>query len=371
MSEYQFYEFMAIDRPLTEKERKEVSSFSSRTEASMYGASFVYHYDGSPGDEYRILAKYFDAMLYIANWGSTRLLFRFPASAVDIEQLNLYEYDRSVVVDRQGDFVILDLNYDEEDGGSWGWVEGDGLLSTMVGLRQNIMNGDMRALYLLWLKAVSTEIGYDIISTEDIQAPPVPHNLKQSSRELRAFIDFFNIELELVRAAASFSADYAVPKLDIKQGLSRLSDEEKETFLRKLAEGVPNLHQELVKRLRELLADNASKPESSIPSVTTILQRVDEATQAIEQEEVAKLNAYLDDLASRESKLWNEIYFLISQKRVKPYEEAIKHLVELEKLAERDETMADFNAKIQDIYKQYPTLRGLHSRMSYKGFKKN
>ena len=86
MSEYQYYEFQAVDRPLTPEEQAKVSSLSSRTTASAYSASFVYHWSDLPANEEDLLAKYFDALLYLANWGTSRLLFRFPRSAIETEQ---------------------------------------------------------------------------------------------------------------------------------------------------------------------------------------------------------------------------------------------------------------------------------------------
>jgi hypothetical protein len=67
MSEYQYYEFQAIDRPLTEKEMRELRSYSSR--AHITPASFVNDYSRGDfkGNEDTWMEKYFDAFLYLAN----------------------------------------------------------------------------------------------------------------------------------------------------------------------------------------------------------------------------------------------------------------------------------------------------------------
>ena len=54
MSEYQYYEFQAVDRPLTAKEMAELRSFSTR--ARITPTSFVNDY--SWGDEDAWMAKY-------------------------------------------------------------------------------------------------------------------------------------------------------------------------------------------------------------------------------------------------------------------------------------------------------------------------
>ena len=76
MSEYQYYEFQAIDRPLTTAEMQELRSYSTR--AIITATSFINHYEwGSfKGDEDAWMAKYFDAFLYLANWGTHVLKLR-------------------------------------------------------------------------------------------------------------------------------------------------------------------------------------------------------------------------------------------------------------------------------------------------------
>jgi hypothetical protein len=85
MSKYQYYEFQAIDRPLSEKEQAEVSSYSSRAEITSHHAVFTYNYSDFPGDSIKLLQKYFDAMLYLNNWGTKQLVFRLPRSLVDAD----------------------------------------------------------------------------------------------------------------------------------------------------------------------------------------------------------------------------------------------------------------------------------------------
>lgn len=70
MSEYQYYEFQAIDRPLTPEEQQAVARLSSRVEPHPRCAVFTYSWSDFPGDSADILGKYYDAMLYMANWGS-------------------------------------------------------------------------------------------------------------------------------------------------------------------------------------------------------------------------------------------------------------------------------------------------------------
>ena len=68
MSEYQYYNFVSLDRALTPKERDEVSGLSSRAEVNSHGASFQYNYGDFKHKPESVLLKYFDLMFYWANW---------------------------------------------------------------------------------------------------------------------------------------------------------------------------------------------------------------------------------------------------------------------------------------------------------------
>lgn len=67
MSTYQYYEFQAIDRPLTVEEQHAVSNLSSRVEPHLRRSVFIYHYSDLGADPKELLAKYYDAIFYIAN----------------------------------------------------------------------------------------------------------------------------------------------------------------------------------------------------------------------------------------------------------------------------------------------------------------
>ncbi len=155
MSEYQYYEFRSIDRPLTEKEQNEIGSWSSRTNPSPTGAVFVYNYGDFRKDVKKVVEKYFDAMFYIAIWGTKRLMFKFPVDLIDPNTIEQYCTHNEISIYRSGGYVLLDLYFSEEE--VCGWVEGEGWLSSLISLRNDILRGDYRCLYLAWLFAVSSK----------------------------------------------------------------------------------------------------------------------------------------------------------------------------------------------------------------------
>lgn len=181
MSEYQYYEFQAIDRPLTERQIRELRRYSTR--ASITSTRFVNHYEwgGFKGDPSAWMAKYFDAFLYVANWGTRELMLRFPRRVLD--PATAKDYCGAGYAKISGDFVILDFVSEDESGDGWD-DDGTGWLSALIPLRAEIARGDHRALYLAWLGGVQQR------ATENgTIGPPVPPGLRKLTAAQKAFAD--------------------------------------------------------------------------------------------------------------------------------------------------------------------------------------
>ena len=261
MSEYQYYEFQTIDRPLDEKERGEIASWSSRTVPTSTQAIFTYSYSDFPKSPKRVVEKYFDAMLYFSNWGSKRLMFRFPRCIIDAEIFRSYCFFDTVSTSVTEDFVILDMSFHDEEGGGY-WIEGEGCLSSLIILRNDILNGDYRMLYLAWLNSMNFE--YDIEDYGEELEPPLPDNLRNLSAPLQSFIDFFEIDKNLISAASEASVnrtDSSVP--DMKESVAKLTEAERIDFLVRFAKGEAHVNLQLQKRLRELSSEKARIDEPS------------------------------------------------------------------------------------------------------------
>jgi hypothetical protein len=180
MSEYQYYEFQAIDRPLTEREMGELRSFSSR--ATITPTRFVNHYEwGSfKGNQSAWMEKYFDAFLYLANWGTHELMLRLPRRVLDLATVKQYCCGESASAREQGDQVILEFRSEDESGE---WIDEDpGHLSSLVPLRADIASGDLRALYLAWLACAQS----GALDDADEDRPVRPGSVGSARRSRRS-----------------------------------------------------------------------------------------------------------------------------------------------------------------------------------------
>src|SRR5215212_258850 len=212
MSEYQYYEFQAIDRPLSKEQIAELRAISSRAQITPTRFTNEYNYGSFKGDELDFLGRYFDAHVYVANWGTHLLMFGMPADAVDADALMQYQHEGGFVVQVRGERVILTFESQDEDGGG-GWVdedEGAGWMSSLIGLRADLMNGDLRGAYLGWLRGLQAEgLIYDEeLDDEELEdgegpeanerEPPVPPGLGSLSGPLEELAAFLELDQDLL-----------------------------------------------------------------------------------------------------------------------------------------------------------------------------
>ena len=369
MSEYQYYEFQAIDRPLTQEERAAICELSSRVKPTATSASFTYSYGNFRGDPKQVLARYFDIMYYIANWGTQQLMFRFPTSLIDREAIKPYCIDDYISLSFVGDWAILDWEFSQEEGFD-DWIEGEGILSELIGLRQEILQQDYRGLYLAWLKAIALSEGYIDIDNTQLE-PPLPPGLNQLSASQKAFIEIVELDEHLLNVAcASSGKPTTISEQTWQQAISQLSASERQDFLLRLAKGEPNLSAKFKQKLSQLIP---TSPASNQPrrTIQELLEAAAEegkkAEKRRQQEAEAKRIEELQTLAKREAQVWQQVESLIQKAQSKSYDEAVKLLVKLRDLAEYQNQLAVFQERLNRIYEQYSNRSGLKRRLQEVG----
>ena len=206
MSEYQYYEFLALDRPLTTAEQAEVRRLSTRARITATSFTNEYHWGGFRGSPDELMRRYYDAHLYFANWGTHRVMFRLPRTLLDPGLAEQYCVDPQVSMSATRDHVILDMSSEDEPGY---WEEDlEGSLSAIVGARSELAAGDLRPLYLAWLSGYGTwerdEDAFDE-EDEDVVEPPVPAGLRSLTASQRAVADFLRVDADLLDVAAETS----------------------------------------------------------------------------------------------------------------------------------------------------------------------
>jgi hypothetical protein len=356
MSEYQYYEFQAVDRPLTAGEQQELRALSTR--ARITATSFVnsYEWGDFKGNPSRLVERMFDLHLYLSNWGSRRFFLRLPKKLVDRVWLNgvLSEVD-CVETRIVGEHLVVEIARDElevED-----LDEGAGQLAALAPLRAKILAGDLRMFYLLWLLAVEANVFAD--NTPE----PLP-GIGPLDGSLEALAEFFRIDADLVAAAAERKAEAAAGELrrtDVDAAIRALTDKERLDLLSRLHDGDPLVGVELRRLVRDNVAERTRIEPPKARSVgelraraaliATTRKRAAEAAVRAERErrEAGAAEARkkrLAAVAARGEAAWREVDNEIERRNAAGYDRAKALLADLRDVASSQATANEFERRV-------------------------
>jgi hypothetical protein len=357
MSEYQYYEFQALDRPLTAADRQALRDLSTRARIAATSFTNSYEWGDFKGDPTRLMERWFDLHLYLANWGSRRLMVRLPARLIDRDRLDalLREVD-CVQLTQLGDDLVLDIARDEIEFD--GWDDGSGWLAALAPLRADLLSGDLRLFYLLWLTAVEADC------FEADEPEPMP-GIGPMTGGLEAFANFFGVEPDLVQAAAEHpgvgSAEGPSPDA-IRSVIAAMPDSAKTGLLVRLFDGDPHVAAELRAHIRQSREPGVSATarrtvgelRARAGAIRLARERA-EANKATEERqrqaaaaEKAR-HARLEALRRRGEDAWREVEDEIERRNSTSYDRAAALLSDLCVLAKELGTTDGFHRRLHAI----------------------
>ncbi|GAB2734220.1 hypothetical protein GCM10027174_03740 [Salinifilum aidingensis] len=281
MSEYQYYEFLAIDRPLDEDEQDEVRSLSTR--ARITATSFVneYHFGDFKGDPNLLMERYYDAHLHVADRGTHRVMFRLPCELLDPDVVGDYCVDDHSIARVADEFIVLDFTSEDHLGEFDFDEEAGALLPAIVGVRAELARGDLRPLYLAWLAAYGAwerdEELFDRDADEDPE-PPVPPGLGGLTAAQRALAEFLRLDDDLLAIAARTSPpldEVAEAPEELAEQVPHLPVAEKDRLLQRVVRGeAARVRTEMLRRFRDGTASS-----TPTPARRTVADLLDEAAR--------------------------------------------------------------------------------------------
>jgi hypothetical protein len=367
VSEYQYYEFQAVDRPLDRRAQEALRSISSR--ARITATSFTNHYEWGDfkGDPRELVERWFDLHLYLANWGTRRLMMRLPERLLNQADIDpfLREIDWAEAW-ISGDHLIVDIHREEEPEDDWD--DGSGHLAALAPLRADAISGDLRLFYLLWLTAVEEEL------VPDGEAEPLP-GIGPLTGALEAFAEFFGIDTDLVAAAAeSGNGDAAMSEDELRGELGAISEREKTELLLRVIEDDAHVAAELRRRMRPKRQPSA--PRRAAADLRRRAQEIGEERERAEarrreaerRQKVAEAEkacrARLDALKRRGAGVWGEIEEEIGRRNASGYDKAASLLSDLQALAAEDGNQSEFACRLASIRARHETKGKFIERLS-------
>ncbi|MFL5691313.1 MAG: hypothetical protein ACJ795_05855 [Ktedonobacteraceae bacterium] len=351
MSEYQRYEFMTIDRPLTRAQLDAVDALSSHIEASSTHALIEYHWGDFKHDPIKVLHKFFDGFLYWANWGAPELALRFPHGILPVDLIDGYDLDDFVTFTQHPDYDILDIHFGEMEGPDE-WIEYE--LGSLIAIRDELMEGDLRALYIVWLAGQSMMGSYDEEEDYEISVPAVPPAFDKLTAAQQALAELLQVPQELLVAAARHSnAAMLSTDDDFVAWVELLTPERRSSYLVRLAHNEPGLSRLLVKELRELSQGKTKVTPSTGEHVTyATLIAESKAIKAQlerekrEQERLAR-QRHLQDIRDHQNEYWHQVDLAVTRGSGTGYDEAVRLLIELREVADQFKEIQEFQARFR------------------------
>lgn len=370
MSEYQCYEFITLESPLTAKQMAELRAISTRADISPTRFWNEYHWGDLKADPVKLMERYFDAFLYFTDGGTRWLMLRLPKARIDRSALKRYFIGRNAArIRNAGAYFLLDLISEDEEIEYEDWNENP--LAKLSSLRADLLHGDMRPAYLAWLHTITVE---DIDASAE--EPPVPAGLGELTAAQRAMIEFLRIDVDLVAAAATGSARVTDDRTPLRRWLAGLSVKDKDAWLRRAVDD-PDLALggELLRAFRAMKGAACSGAPRTVGALRELaeIKRMDRERAKAARVKKAKAAAN----AAREKRLaklagdvdgaWAQLETLVA---ASDYDVAVRLAVDLRDLAKREASPEFFTERFEALRKRQPRRRGFYDRWKLKSASK-
>jgi hypothetical protein len=372
VSEYQYYEFVAVDGPISDEGLRYAQTCSSRAQVSRFRWQNVYHFGDFHG-KVEILLKHYDAHFYIANWGTVRLGLAFPAASLPLESIEPYlrggeRYEDSLSVQKIDDRLIVWWERNEE--GGWGWTQGEGILDDLIAIREELLRGDHRALFLGWLADFERDEWAD---PEDggVLLPPIPAGLNGLSPAQTALIKHFPIDHDALTVAAELSQATRPDRIPIATVVEKLPVSEMRALLERVAAGDGSRVMSELNRLgnpapviRDVPALSCIEFAAKVTEVCETRRKEETKAAAAKrkQEEQARRQR-LATVMQRADAIWAGLEPLMEQKASAAYDQVSAQLLELRDAHEQASESPRFRQKLAAFRERYARRTGILRRI--------
>ena len=255
----------------------------------------------------------------------------------------------------------------------------------LLAARGELATGDLRLLYLGWLLKVQLgELDEDDEDLADEAEPPVPAGLRELSDSLASVAQFLKIDDDLIAVAAKASAPLVSVSDDgIADWVTALSASEKDKFLTMVAEGEgAQVEALLVRRFRRESRPAGTTPASTGRTAGELLAAAEARRAAREQaearakeeararraaEQAAAYERHLQNLTGRKEETWQQVAELTVFSKPKEYDQATQLLRDLHVIAQREDDITAFTARVRELRTRYAKRPSLMDRLDKAG----
>jgi hypothetical protein len=327
------------------------------------------------------MRRYFDAHGYVANWCSCLPCLRVPKSAFNAGIFRAFKTIAAFSVKQTKTHWLLEWGLDESDNyDRFADEDGRGWMARLAPLRDELLRGDLRPLYLGWLAGVS--VGEVDKKAAEPQPPPGLSRLTAAQQSLAEFLE---VDEDLLAAAGL--ADPQGSKADgesdteLDVWIAALPAAEKTTGLKLLLIGhAQQAERELILRFLVWQHEQqpAAKPQMRRRTVAELYKLAASAAKTRKKQEAvrrkkaeagrqARRDVYLRTLAADYDQCWQIADKHAARGIASAYDEVKRSLVDLSDAYALCATRADFDRKLVQFIARHGKRGALVRRLADAG----
>ncbi len=341
MSEYQYYEFLAIDRPLTTEEMSALRALSTRANITPVSFTNEYNWGDFKGNPDKLMQRYFDAHVYVANWMTAIFMVRLPIEALSKETA------KAIAVAHMLDFKATQTHWvitwsleESENDDRFGMEDGRGWMARLAPVRDELLRGDIRSLYIGWLAAVTGEM----MDNHEIE-PLSVSGLGSLTSAQQALAEFLEVDPDLLAGAGMGSPAAQVEKISQKEmdeWIDGLPRDEVKAVLKQLLEGKGQQAERTLKNRfaawrRGLQSDKAEASRRTVGELRKNAEaaekiRLERKKRDRKRREIKRRKereVYLKNLSKDFPKMWKSAQQTVERGSGLAYDEACRALVDI------------------------------------------
>ncbi|TYT74718.1 hypothetical protein [Desulfobotulus mexicanus] len=375
MSEYQYYEFLSMDQPLTFRQMEELRQISTR--AQITSVSFVNEYNWSDlkADPKKLMKNYFDAHVYFANWGTVFFMLKLPIESIKAEDLEPFAVHDCLEVEKFQKHWLITWSFSDDENFEYSdHILEENWMALLAPIREELLRGDLRSLYLGWLRGIYLE------DSEDGETEPMAlRGLGQLTSAQQALGNFLGLDDDLVTAAGM-----GLPPLEKADGdeaslqnwVETLSEKQMRKHIILMVGGQSAKAERMLQQAyRSWLVQSRPKEDALRPRpLTAILNQLEEVKQTrlkkeseIKREKIAdekkKRDTFLEKVAGDFSKVWDSAHKEAKKGYASAYDQACQHLCNLKDAYARQNKSGEFEKKLEFFRKEHCRRRALMERL--------
>jgi hypothetical protein len=375
MSEYQYYEFLAIDRPLAEEELDELRALSTRAAITPVSFTNEYNWGNFKGDPHELMQRYFDAHVYVANWMTAIFMVRLPIETLTREVAKSAAVPYLLDIKSTPTHWIITWSLEEsENYDRFGMEDGRGWMARLAPVRDELLRGDMRSLYIGWLPTVAEELMDD-----DELEPLSVVELANLTAAQQALAEFLEVDPDLLAGAGMGSPatqERRVSPREIDKWIDALPREETHLILKQLLEGKGRQAELFIRNRfaswrRGLQTGDTDAPRRTVGALRQNAQRARHIRlerqkldrDQLETKRCEKRKEYLKNLSSDFPRAWASVRELVERGTGRGYDEACRILVDIADAYALYATKKDFQKELEKFMAGHLRRKALIQRL--------